>query len=48
MTEIPAEGGDHPIEGEEYGDEEGAEDGDADGMNPFAALASNPNFEMIR
>ena len=36
--------------GDEYGDE-GDDDGAGGfpaGANPFAALASNPNFEMIR
>ena len=36
--------------GDEYGDE-GEDDGAGGfpaGANPFAALASNPNFEMIR
>lgn len=54
-----AEGGagEHDVYGhedmgdDEYGDEEGSQsyagEGD-DGNNPFAALASNPNFGMIR
>ena len=33
--------------GEDYGDEEGSADFEGTG-NPFAALASNPNFSMIR
>jgi hypothetical protein len=42
-----AEGG-MPDEGdEEYGDEEGSANIGAGG-NPFAALASNPNFALIR
>ena len=34
---------------DDYGDEEGSADigGDA-GDNPFAALASNPNFAVVR
>ena len=31
-----------------YGNEEGGEPGAGAGANPFAALASNPNFALIR
>jgi len=38
--------------GDDYGDEEGSVDplagGAGAGGNPFAALASNPNFALIR
>ena len=34
-------------EGDDYGDEEGSADVGAGG-NPFAALAQNPNFALIR
>ena len=40
------EGGDDM--GDDYGDEEGSADFGGAGGNPFAALASNPNFAMIR
>ena len=40
------EGGFEGEEGEEYGDEEGS--ADIGGANPFAALAQNPNFALIR
>jgi hypothetical protein len=33
-------------EGDDYGDEEGS--ADFGGANPFAALAQNPNFGIIR
>jgi UV excision repair protein RAD23 len=35
-------------DGDDYGDEEGSADPMAMGGNPFAALASNPNFNVIR
>jgi hypothetical protein len=44
-----AEGGEHEHDGgadDGYGDEEGS--ADVAGGNPFAALASNPNFALIR
>lgn len=36
--------------GDDYGDEEGSSDPFAGGAggNPFAALAANPNFNLIR
>lgn len=40
-----AEGGEG-MEEDGYGDEEGS--ADMSGANPFAALASNPNFALIR
>jgi hypothetical protein len=51
MSGIPAEGGhdqhDPADEGmDDYGEEGGA--GADMGANPFAALASNPNFALIR
>jgi UV excision repair protein RAD23 len=52
MSGIPAEGmgaagGD--VGDDDYGDEEGSADvGAGAGGNPFAALASNPNFALIR
>ena len=43
-----AEGGEGAGAGEDdYGDEEGSGVGGG-GANPFAALAQNPNFAMIR
>ena len=50
MSGIPAEGGAGGVPGgddEDYGEEEGSAD-IGGGGNPFAALASNPNFAMIR
>lgn len=41
-----AEGADEMAD--DYGDEEGSADFGGAGGNPFAALASNPNFAMIR
>lgn len=35
-------------DGDDYGDEEGSMDPMAMGANPFAALAQNPNFNIIR
>lgn len=43
---IPAEGGEGAED--DYGDEEGSADIGGGGANPFAALASNPNFALIR
>jgi hypothetical protein len=53
MSGIPSDGG-QPGGGHEhdggmdYGDEEPSEGGQDMGGNPFAALASNPNFALIR
>ena len=58
LTGIPPEGsqqpgggaGGMPEEGDDYGSEEASHEGGANPMagNPFAALANNPNFAMIR
>lgn len=51
MSGIPAEGmgGAQDMGEDDYGDEEGSADvGAGAGGNPFAALASNPNFALIR
>ena len=50
---VPAEGGAPEDFGDDdYGDEEGSANiaggGAGAGGNPFAALASNPNFALIR
>lgn len=51
MSGIPAEGmgGQEDIGGDDdYGEEEGSANVGGGGANPFAALASNPNFALIR
>lgn len=53
MSGIPAEGmgaGGDMGDDEDYGEEEGSANigGAGAGANPFAALASNPNFALIR
>lgn len=45
---IPEGGAGEDIGEEEYGEEEGSASMGGAGGNPFAALASNPNFALIR